>query len=163
MKYSDNSNSGAEEQHELVALKGQPTEQPFTKQLCDASLKRSHQYNRWIKRGLNLSWNIFKRVDGWDCTWFHSIWDFCFCRHDSKRNPPSRVRGNNIYSVSALQTCSREHQATAIPCRTTENTDQLLGITQVLAVAQPSLTIEVSSLPGYPLAQEPGLLIRGHR
>lgn len=52
MKYSDNSNSGAEEQHELVALKGQPTEQPFTKQLCDASLKRSHQYNRWIKRGL---------------------------------------------------------------------------------------------------------------
>jgi hypothetical protein len=35
----------------------------------------------------------------------------------------------------------RKHQATAIPCRITENTAQLLGISNEPAVAQVSLII----------------------
>ena len=58
----------------------------------------------------------------------------------------------------------RKRQATEIPCRTTENTDQLLGIAKVnLAVRQSSVRIKIKHLPGFPLAHEPGLLVMDHR
>lgn len=61
-----------------------------------------------------------------------------------------------------LQTDAKKTPSYSNSLQKTENTDQLLGISHESAVGKADLTIEVQSLPGFPLAHEPGLLIRVH-